>query len=122
MVRARYEDVLSMPEARQQLDPAVRFYFGDQPTPPVLATFGSDQSNRPTFRPTRGDEPGCRWAALAALVALQAKAKYLGANAVTQVVSYSKEGSLSSRTEFECRVTPFTVNAGFKATYAKVAE
>lgn len=116
-----FEEVLNMPEAQEKLDGSVKFYLSGQKTPKVLQRLSSDVSNRKTNGVGKTDEVACRWAALAALMAFQDKAKSLGANAVVDIVSYYKKEEFKSATDYECHGGAVVVGVALKATYAKVA-
>lgn len=120
--KVAFADVMEMPEAKQQLDGSVKFYFGDQATPKVLNKLGDDVSNKKTNGVGKDDQYGCKWAALSALVAFQTKAKQNGANAVINIQSYYKRDAFKSNTEFECHAGAFVIGVALKGTYAKVAE
>ena len=115
-------EVLGMPEAKDKLDGTVKFYMAGQSTPAVLQKLGEDVSNRKTNGVGKDDRFGCKWAALSALIALQEKAKSLGANAVVDIVSYYKKNTFSSPTDFECHAGAFVIGVALKGTYAKVAK
>jgi hypothetical protein len=75
------------------LDGSVRFYFEGEATPEVLADHGLARTSKKTNGAGKSDEEACRWAALSAFKALEAKAKQLGANAVIGIRSnYGKRG------------------------------
>jgi hypothetical protein len=111
---------MALPEASQQLDGSVKFYFGDQATPKVLEKMSEDVSNKKTNGVGKDDQFGCKWAALSALKALQDKAKQLGANAVINVTSYYKRQVYKSSTEFECHAGSIVIGVTLRGTYAKV--
>lgn len=117
-----FAEVMDLPEAKQQLDGSVKFYFGDQPTPKVLSKMSEDTSNKKTNGVGKDDQFGCKWAALSALKALQDKAKQMGANAVINITSYYKRDAFKSNTEFECHAGAFVIGVTLRGTYAKVAE
>jgi hypothetical protein len=114
-------DVLQMPEVQGKLDGSVKFYLAGQPGPKVLENKGDDVSNKKTNGVGKDDVFGCKWAALSALLALQEKAKQLGANAVVDIVSYYKKNVFRSPTEYECHAGAMIVGVTLKGTYAKVA-
>ncbi|WP_374675234.1 excinuclease ATPase subunit [Ideonella sp.] len=116
-----FAEVMEMPEAKQQLDGSVKFYFGDEKPGKVITTLGDDVSNKKTNGVGKDDRFGCKWAALSALVALQDSAKRQGANAVINVVSYYKRDTFKSNTEFECHAGAIVIGVALKGTYAKVA-
>jgi uncharacterized protein YbjQ (UPF0145 family) len=115
-------EVLEMPEAKEKLDGSVKFYLAGQATPAVIQKLGEDVSNRKTNGVGKEDRYGCKWAALSALIALQDKAKTLGANAVVDIVSYYKKTPFSSPTDFECHAGTVVIGVALKGTYAKVAK
>jgi len=115
-------EVLEMPEAKGKLDGSVKFYLAGQATPAVIQKLGEDVSNRKTNGVGKEDLYGCKWAALSALIALQDKAKTLGANAVVDIVSYYKKSTFSSPTDFECHAGAVVIGVALKGTYAKVTK
>jgi uncharacterized protein YbjQ (UPF0145 family) len=78
-------------------------------------------SNRKTNGVGKSDEVGCRWAALAALIQFQERAKEVGANAVVDIVSYYKKDEFKSATEYECHGGAVIIGVALKGTLAKVA-
>lgn len=114
------QDVIDMPEAKGKLDGSVKFYLAGQKTPKILKRMSSDVSNKKTNSVGKGEEFGCRWAALSALVALQDSAKRLGANAVVDIVSYYKKVENKSPTTYECHSGNIIVGVTLKGTYATI--
>lgn len=113
-------DVLEMPEAKEKLDPEIKFYLDGQPTPKGIKRMNSDVSNPKTNGFNKSDEYGCKWAALSALINLQNGAKRNGANAVVDIVSFYKRVEYKSATDFECHAGTFVVGVALKGTYAKI--
>jgi hypothetical protein len=137
-------DVVDSPEAKARLDGSVKFHFGEKTLPAGAELKGFDVISRigkastwrgtsagnnagggpPPVSATRAsnekddDIAACKAAALDALVALQDKAKQLGANAVVEFVSYYKNTTFSSATEYECHAGATGGHLTFKATYA----
>jgi uncharacterized protein YbjQ (UPF0145 family) len=109
-------------DAEERLDGSIKFFFGSQKTPKVLSRLGSDVSNRKTNAFGKSDEVACNWAFLSALVALEKRAKELGANAVTNVVSYYKKNPMSSTTEFECHAGAIMAGVALKGDFVKIAD
>lgn len=97
-------------------------FFGNQPTPPVITTLGSDVSNRKTNAFGKSDEKACNWAFLSAMVALEKRAQQLGANAVINIVSFYKKDVMSSATEFECHAGALIAGVALKGDFVKIAE
>ncbi|ODT37261.1 MAG: excinuclease ATPase subunit [Lautropia sp. SCN 70-15] len=117
-----FADVLTISEAQGKLDGSVKFYLRGQKTPKVLEKKGDDVSNRKTNGVGKDDVFACKWAALSALLALQDKAKRVGANAVVDIVSYYRKNVFSSATDYECHAGAVIVGVTLKGTYAKVAQ
>jgi len=117
-----FAELMESAAAQQKLDGSVRLYLQGQKTPKVLETKGQDVSNKKTNAFGKDATTTCQWAALSALLALQEKAKRLGANAVIDIVSYYKKDAFSSPTDYECHVGAIMSGVAFKGTYAKVAQ
>ena len=115
-----FEDVLAMPEAQGKLDGSVKFYLSGAAHPSVLKQLGDDIANKKTNGFAKSDAKACHWAALAALVELQATAKKRGANAVVNLVSYYKRQTFESPTEYECHAGGVVVGVTLKGDYATV--
>jgi len=113
---------LAVQDAKEKLDGSIKFYFGDQPTPPIVTKLGSDVSNRKTNSFGKSDESACNWAFLSAMVALERRAQQLGANAVVNIVSYYKKDVMSSTTEFECHAGAIIAGVALKGDFVKIAE
>lgn len=113
---------MEVKDAKDKLDGSIKFFFGDQPVPPVLAKLGSDVSNRKTNAFGKSDEKACNWAFLSAMVALERRAHQLGANAVINIVSYYKKNIMASATEFECHAGALIAGVALKGDFVKIAE
>lgn len=113
-------DVLELPEAKEKLDPSFKFLLDGQPTPKNTKRLGTDVSNPKTNGFGKADDYGCKWAALSALINLQAGAKRNGGNAVVDIVSYYKKVEYKSATDFECHAGAFVIGVALKGTYAKI--
>ena len=113
---------LEVKDAQEKLDGTIKFYFGNQETPKILTKLGSDVSNRKTNAVGKSDEKACNWAFLSAMVALEKRAKQLGANAVVNIVSYYQKNVMSSPTEFECHAGAVIAGVALKGDFVKIAE
>jgi hypothetical protein len=111
---------MQAPETGQRLDGTVRFYFGSQPHPKVLARLGTDVSNRKTNSVGKSDIRGCNWAFLSALLSLEHRAKQLGANAVVNIVSFYNRVPVSSTTEFECHAGNIVIGVALKGDFVRL--
>jgi uncharacterized protein YbjQ (UPF0145 family) len=107
-------------DAQEKLDGSVKFFFGDQKTPKVLTKLGSDVTNVKTNAFGKSDEVACNWVFLSAMVALEKRAKTLGANAVVNIKSYYKKNEFSSATEFECHAGAIMAGVALKGDFVKI--
>lgn len=107
-------------DADEKLDGSVKFFFGTQEYPRVITKLGTDVSNRKTNAFGKSDEKACNWAFLSAMVALEKRAKQLGANAVVNIVSYYKRIEMSSPTEFECHAGALIAGVALKGDFVKI--
>jgi uncharacterized protein YbjQ (UPF0145 family) len=121
-VKLSFADLLESAQAKGRLDGSVKFYLAGQKTPKIIERKGEDVSNKKTNGFNKDVTTGCQWAALAALIAFQDKAKQMGANAVVDIVSYYKRETFSSATQYECHDGAFVTGVTLKGTYAKVAK
>ncbi len=112
---------MSDSEAQAKLDPSIKFYFGDQPTPKVIAKLGADKTSQKTNAFAKSADKICNHAFLSALLALQKRAQELGANAVIHVVSNYNNIENSSPTDFECHVGGIIGGVALKGEFVKVA-
>jgi uncharacterized protein YbjQ (UPF0145 family) len=112
---------MQVSDAEEKLDGSVKFFFGGQKSPKVLASFGSDVSNRKTNAFGKSDVEACNWAFLSAMVALERRAHALGANAVVNIVSYYKKNPVSSATEFECHAGAIMAGVALKGDFVRLA-
>jgi uncharacterized protein YbjQ (UPF0145 family) len=115
-------DVLSMPEAKTQLDGSVSFFLAGAPTPAVQSRLGSDVSNKKTNGVGKDDALACRWAALSALVSFQKSAKERGANAIVDLVSYYRKTEYKDAALYECHAGGVVVGVALKGEYAKIGQ
>lgn len=109
-------------DADEKLEGSVKFFFGKQEYPKVIAKFGSDVSNRKTNAFGKSDEKACNWAFLSAMIALERRAKQLGANAVVNIVSYYRKVEMSSMTDFECHAGAVIAGVALKGDFVKIDE
>ncbi|WP_372524506.1 excinuclease ATPase subunit [Piscinibacter sp.] len=114
-------DVMGSPEAKAKLDGSVKFYFGEKTMPAGAERKGDDVINRIAKGAGRNDDiNACKAAAVDALAGLQERAKQLGANAVVDIVSYYKNTTFSSATEYECHAGGTGGHLTFRATFVSV--
>jgi uncharacterized protein YbjQ (UPF0145 family) len=113
---------LEVKDAEEKLEGSIKFYFGNQESPKIVSKLGTDVSNRKTNAVGKSDEKACNWAFLSAMIALEKRAKQLGANAVVNIVSYYKKDVMSSATEFECHAGAVIAGVALKGDFVKVAD
>jgi uncharacterized protein YbjQ (UPF0145 family) len=109
-------------DAEEKLEGSVKFFFGTQEYPKVTTKLGTDVSNRKTNAFGKSDEKACNWAFLSAMIALERRAKQLGANAVVNIVSYYQRVEMSSTTEFECHAGALIAGVALKGDFVKIDE
>jgi hypothetical protein len=113
---------LEVRDAKNRLDGSVKFFFGNQETPKVLARLSTDVTNLKTNAVGKSDEKACNWVFLSAMIQLEKRAKQLGANAVVNIVSYYKKEVMSSATEFECHAGAVIAGVALRGEFVKIAE
>jgi uncharacterized protein YbjQ (UPF0145 family) len=113
---------MSTNDAQARLGDAVKFYFGNQPTPPVLERLGSNKTSQKTNSVGKSPETSCNWAFLSAMLRLQQRARELGANAVINIVSNYKNEEMSSDTQFECHDGAIMSGVALKGEFVKLAK
>lgn len=109
-------------DAEEKLEGSVKFFFGKQEHPKILTRLGTDVSNRKTNAVGKSDERACNWAFLSAMIALERRAKQLGANAVVNIVSYYQRVEMSSTTDFECHAGAVIAGVALKGDFVKLDE
>ena len=94
------ESALKSEEGKVSQD--IALYFAGQPHPMVLKRFSEAATNKKTSAFARSDEAACQHVFLSAVIALQNRARELGANAVIDIKSNYQDQLTSSATEFTC--------------------
>lgn len=94
-------DVLNNPEYASRLQ-GVSFYFGNQPHPAPVNTYGEYRTNKKTNAFNKTDLEACQWVMLSALLTLRSRALDLGANAVVNIRSNFKGELFVSKTQYSC--------------------
>ena len=107
-------------DAKAKLDPAIRLYFGPQKHPKPLQSFGTDISNKKTNFFNKSDEEGCQRVFLSAVLALEARAHQLGANAVVKIASVYRGANLESETEYECGAGNLIGGAALRGEFVRL--
>ncbi len=110
-------DVLAMPEAKQKLQGGVTFHLSDSKDVPSGEVVGVDVTNKKTNAFNKPKEFACRWAALSALISLEAAAIKKGATAVVDLVSYYRKAESRDPVTFDCHVGALMVGVALKGRY-----
>ncbi len=116
------EEALQSSDFKDQLDPNIKFYFGDQKHQKVANSFGKFVTNKKTNAFGKSDDKACRWVLLSALISLQDRVKTEGGNAVINIVSYYKKDKFSSNNEFECHAGNIIAGVALQGEVVKLAE
>ena len=101
---------------------AVKFFFGDEKTPEIVAEFGTHAVTPRTGAMGMSDEKACYGAFQWTLVNLEKRAQRLGANAVINIVSFYKRNELSSATEFECHVGNVIASVFLRGKFVRIGD
>jgi uncharacterized protein YbjQ (UPF0145 family) len=121
MIKFPIAGAMAVNDAQSRLGDSVKFYFADQPTPPVLSKITSDKTSQRTNGFGKSAEKACNWVFLSAMLALQKRAHEVGANAVINIVSNYKDVEMASQTEFECADGAIMAGVALKGDFVKVA-
>lgn len=99
-----FEKVVSDAIRAGRLDGSVKFYLaGNEPSgQPVQVLLTDVATNKKTNGFNKSDNDACEWVLQSALITLQNAAKRVGANAVTNIVSYYKHHARKDLNTYEC--------------------
>lgn len=111
---------MSHPEFDNKVGNAIKFYFGDQATPPIEKRGSTYNTTRKTQAVGRTDSEACDWAFLSALIVLRDKALEEGGNAVINIKSSYKGGAFSSQDEYRCGAGNLMAGVSLQGTTATV--
>ncbi len=99
---------------------ATPIYMKGQKHPAVAKDFGVFSSNRRTNAANKSDESACQVAFLSALIALQGRANAVGADAVVDVRSVTRNNNLESATQFRCASGAIVANVALEGRMVKL--
>ena len=105
-----------------KIDPAIKLYFGNQPTPGAKAVFQADSGHKRTNAFNKPEQEACAIAFISAAVALQQQARRAGGNAVINIASYFKSDRLESATEFLCGAGFLMTAVGLRGSVVTLGE
>lgn len=117
VLKIRLADVVSMPEAKGKIDGTVTFHLHGSRKAPSGTVLGDAVANKKTNAFGKSKEFACKWAALSALISLQAGAKKAGATAVVDVVSYFRKVETRDPVTFDCHVGGLMAGVALKGRY-----
>jgi hypothetical protein len=86
----------------------------------VAKDFGVFRSNRRTNASNKTDEEACQIVFLSALIQLQSRARELGADAVVEVVSITRDEPFSSATQYRCAAGAIVANVALEGRLVKL--
>jgi uncharacterized protein YbjQ (UPF0145 family) len=116
-----YADAIDSPEGQSQIDKGVKLMFGDKSMPAGAENKGEQIVNKIAKGDSRNDDMNaCRRAVVQALAELQQRAKSQGADAVVNIVSYWKNNTYSSATQYECHAGGTGGHLTLKGTLVKL--
>jgi hypothetical protein len=86
----------------------------------ATSDLGVFTSNRRTNASNKSDEAACQIAFLSAVIALQTRARALGADAVVDVRSITRHDDLASATQYRCVAGAFVANVALEGRMVKL--
>ncbi len=98
----------------------VPFYMAGAPHAATTSDLGVFKANKSTNAANKSDEAACQIAFLSAVIALQSRARALGADAVVDVRSITRHNDLSSATQFRCVAGAFVANVALEGRMVKL--
>jgi uncharacterized protein YbjQ (UPF0145 family) len=121
------DEVLMMPiaaaltstDGRAKVDGDVKFFFGRNKPVRISHQYGNFIANNKAHVLGRSTAEACNLAFLNALEDLQKKARSVGANAVSGVVSYFRRRETTSDDSFECNVGSVVAGVALKGDLVK---
>jgi uncharacterized protein YbjQ (UPF0145 family) len=110
------QQALELEQVKRKLAGNVAFYWGKQPYPAPLATFGTYKASRRVGKDQMDISTACALAMAEAVVSLRDEAERQGGNSVVGIVSNLKDEMESSESEYSCMVGRMLVNVALKGT------
>lgn len=117
-----FVEAMATPEAADKVIESgdIKFYFGDQPPPPIERKLGQYISNQKTNSFMKKDEDACLWAFYSAMRSLKQRAIREGGDAVIDIHSYYKKNTIDDRSSFECGAGAFVAGVALRGTVVKL--
>lgn len=113
-------DAMATSDARDKLDPEIRFFFGTQKHPKVLERLGEWGTNKKTNAFGKDDKVACEWAFLSAMLELQERARKEGGNAVINIKSNYRGKETVSNETYECGAGAIMAGVALKGTVVRI--
>ena len=115
------KEALATVTAEGRIADDVKLYFGGQKHPAIeRVILGSVGTNKKTNAFNKSDEEACRWAFLSAILALQARARAEGGDAVVEIKSNYRNVPFASDTEYECGAGALMAGVAFTGKIVKL--
>lgn len=116
-----FEKVVADMTRANKLDGSVKFYLsGNVPKGKVSVLSPGAVTNKKTNAFNKTDIEACEWALQSALLTLQDAARKVGANAVTDIVSYYKSNTRKDASTYECHAGAIIGGVALKGDLSKV--
>ncbi|MCU1740181.1 MULTISPECIES: excinuclease [unclassified Pseudomonas] len=116
-----FDKVVAEAVSTGKIDGSVKFYLaGNTPKGKISVVSPDAVTNKKTNAFNKSDEEACAWALQSALITLNDAAKKVGANAVTNIVSFYKRNETKSTSTYECHAGVFVGGVALKGDLAKV--
>lgn len=112
------QQVANGPQGKQRLS-GIAYFMKGQNHPAVVQELGEVHSSKKTRNLGRGDEESCEIALVSALIAIEKKAKSMGADAVINMESYTRDKISADTTKLECNVGSAVANMAVRGTMVK---
>jgi hypothetical protein len=107
---------------KEKIDPQIKLYFGNQPTPRVAKTIGEWTANKKTNAFNKTDQEACEIAFISAVVSLQQRAKLEGGNAVVNIISVYRNAKFESATEYLCGAGALMAGVALRGSVVTLGE
>lgn len=115
-------DAMASADARDKLDPGIKFYFGTQKHPKVIKRFGEWGTNKKTNAFGKDDKVACEWVFLSAMLELQERAQKEGGNAVINIKSNYRGKETVSNDTYQCGAGAIMAGVALKGTVVRIAD
>jgi len=116
-----FDKVVAEAISSKKIDGSVKFYLaGNTPKGSISVVSPGAVTNKKTNAFNKTDTEACEWAAQSAIITLHEAAKKMGANAVTNIVSFYKSNERKDASTYECHAGAIIGGVALKGDLAKV--